>query len=318
MELSQKKIIIPGGSGFLGRCLSKWFYKRGYLVVIFSRNHHSFEYAKTVIWDGKSLGSWIKELEDASALVNLTGRWVNCRYNKKNRDDIMNSRVLSTRILGEAITKCQNPPPVWLNSSTATIYLHRYDTPNDEYNHIIAPHKDAKDLFSVDVAQSWEREFESINLQHIRKNILRTSFIFGSEPGGVYETMRKLVLLRLGGKMGNGEQYVSWLHTDDFCNIIQWLIENNKSQGIYNLCTPNPLPNKEIMGTIRKILNVSYGFSPTNWMLELGAFILRTETELIVKSRYVYPKRLLEEGYQFLFPDFEQAIRNIEKNLSIS
>ncbi len=306
------KIIIPGGSGFLGRSLAKWLHNEGYQVIILSRKSRSLDYAENVLWDGETLGDWAKELEGATAIVNLTGRWVNCRYHKRNRDQIMNSRIRSTRIISEALSQCKNPPSVWLNSSTATIYLHRYDKPNDEENGIIASHPDAKDVFSVQVAEAWEKEFEKVDPSLTRKIIMRTSFVYGVEHGGVYETIRKLVKLRFGGKMGDGKQYVSWIHSDDFCRCVQWFIENEKARGVYNICTPNPLPNKEIMRIIRKVMNVSTGFNLSHWMLEVGAFIIRTQTELIIKSRYVTPARLLAEGFSFAHPTFEEAIRDIE------
>ncbi len=306
------KIIIPGGSGFLGRSLAKWLHKQDYEVIILSRKSRSLDYAESVLWDGETLGDWVQVLEGAIAIVNLTGRWVNCRYHKRNRDEIINSRVRSTRIINEALSQCKHPPPVWLNSSTATIYLHRYDKPNDEENGIIASHPDAKDVFSVHVAETWEKEFEKVNPSLTRKILMRTSFVYGAEHGGVYETLRKLVKLRFGGKMGDGKQYVSWIHSNDFCRSVQWLIENENAKGTYNICTPNPLPNKEIMRLIRKVLKVSMGINLSYWMLELGAFLIRTQTELIIKSRYVIPARLMAEGFQFAHPYFEEAIRDIE------
>jgi len=313
--VKHEKVVIAGGSGFLGRSLSKWLIEKGYEVCVLSRGAGKSPEIRRVLWDARNLGDWVGELDGAKALVNLTGRWVNCRYTKKNRRDIMESRTLSTRILGEGLNLVNKPPEVWLNSSTATIYLHRFDKANDEEKGIIGSHRDAKDKFSVDVAESWEKEFNAVICPSTRKITMRTSFIFGPEPGGAYETFRKLVLLRLGGKMGHGRQFVSWMHSDDFCKSIEWLINNERATGVYNLCSANPLTNGEMMAGIRNVLGVGYGFSPSRWLLELGAFFLRTETELIIKSRYVYPKRLLEEGFVFDHPDFEAAIRDIERSI---
>ena len=318
--MSTQTIIIPGGSGFLGRTLAKWFSHRGFQVVILSRNSAAIEGAEVVMWDGKNLAEWTEQLEGAKAVINLAGRSVNCRYNQKNRAAMMSSRVDSTLVLGQAIAACKHPPAVWLNSSTATIYRHRYDAANTEASGLYGPHKEAKDAYSLEVAHAWEDAFEKAfqdnDLSQTRGLVLRTAMVFGNEPGGVYETMRKLVAMGLGGRMGHGRQFVSWLHSDDFCGIIEWLIDDGSKGGIYNLVAPNPLPNREMMATLRNVLGVKIGLPAPRWMLELGALFLRTETELIVKSRRVEPERLLAEGYRFLFSDFSAAITNLEKNAS--
>ena len=318
--MSTKKLIIPGGSGFLGRTMVKWFAPRGFDVVVLSRGSRQVTDAKVVGWDGKNLGPWAAELEGATAVVNMAGRSVNCRYNQKNRALMLSSRIDSTLAVGEAIAACENPPPVWMNSSTATIYKHRYDAPNDEASGLYGPEKEAKDTFSLEVANAWEdafrRAYEENDLSATRGILLRSAMIFGAEPGGVYEALRHLVKRRLGGKMGHGEQFVSWQHEDDFCRAIEFLMGRQDAEGIYNLCAPNPLANREMMAAIRDALGVQFGLPASRWMLELGAFFMRTETELIVKSRRVIPARLLEEGFRFEHELLGGALAAIEKKLA--
>tara|TARA_B100000809_G_C14867317_1_gene434193 strand:- start:20 stop:721 length:702 start_codon:yes stop_codon:yes gene_type:complete len=228
---------------------------------------------------------------------------------------MINSRVLSTRVIGDAIKNCEKPPTVWMNASTATIYKHRFDQPNDEATGLYGPHPDAKDEYSLEIANAWENAFESVELPRTRKIILRAALVLGTEEGGVYKVLRRLVEFGLGGKMGTGKQLVSWIHIDDFCAIVDHLLHNQSSKGIYNLCSPYPLSNRDMMKAFRKELSKKIGLPAYKWMLEIGAFFLRTETELIIKSRYVVPGRLLEENFKFKFPQFEQAIHNIETQL---
>jgi uncharacterized protein (TIGR01777 family) len=316
-HMSAKKLIIPGGSGFLGRTLAKWFEPQGYDVVILSRSSQEIPATRVLVWDAKTLGPWAAELEDADVVVNMAGRSVNCRCNKKNRALMLSSRIDSTLVLGRAIAACQSPPRVWMNSSTATIYRHRYDAPNDEATGIYGPEKEAKDAFSLEVANSWEEAFRQAyrenDLGRTRGILLRSAMIFGAEPGGAYEALRNLVKLRLGGKMGHGRQYVSWQHEDDFCRAIEFLMERKDAEGIYNLCAPNPLTNRDMMAVMRKQFGVRVGLPAFKWMLEIGAFFMRTETELIVKSRRVVPARLLHEGFSFEHQHLETALAEIEK-----
>ena len=315
----KKKLIIPGGSGFLGRTLVKWFGPQGYEVVILSRSEQEIPGARVVVWDAKTAGDWCAELEGAAAVINMAGRSVNCRYNTKNRALMLSSRIDSTLVLGEAIAGCEDPPGVWMNSSTATIYRHRYDAPNDEACGLYGHEKEAKDKFSLQVANSWEdafnRAYGENDLRRTRGILLRSAMIFGAEPGGVYEALRKLVRLRLGGKMGHGRQFVSWQHEDDFCRAIEFLMERKESEGIYNLCAPNPLTNREMMAAMRRQLGVRLGLPAFKWMLEIGAIFMRTETELIVKSRRVIPTRLLEEGFSFEYEHLDSALADIEQAL---
>ncbi|MDA0840013.1 MAG: TIGR01777 family oxidoreductase [Planctomycetota bacterium] len=310
--MQKKKIVIAGGSGFLGRTLIKWFGRSGRELVVLSRRPAEMEGARIAIWDGRTVGEWAKELDGAEALINLAGRSVDCRYHARNRRAVMDSRVDSTRALGEAICRCSNPPTVWLNSSTATIYKHTYGPAHDEQGEIGAD-AEAKDAFSIEVARAWEKEFSNSKTPSTRKVILRAAMVLGAEDGGVFQVLRRLTRLGLGGRMGHGRQFVSWIHAADFCRAVEWLLHNNNAEGIYNLSSPHPVTNSEMMATFRKASGVPFGLPAARWMLEIGAFFLRTETELIIKSRRVVPGRLLDEGFTFQFPHIEEAIEEIQR-----
>ena len=310
--MESPKIIIAGGSGFLGRTLAQWMAARGITPVILTRHPKAVPHGKAIAWDGRQLGPWAEELNGAMAVVNLAGRSVNCRYHRTNRDEIMDSRIRSTRILGEAIRRCQEPSPVWLNSSTATIYRHTLGPAWNETGDT-GPTPEARDTFSVKVAQLWEQAFDQAEVPDAtRKIALRTAMVMGAEPGGVYEVLRRLARTGLGGKMGRGTQYVSWLHAEDFCRAVDWLIQKNDASGTYNLSAPIPLPNAEMMAILRRVVGVPFGLPAPRFLLEIGAFFLRTETELVIKSRRVVPGRLLDEGFRFEFSHLSEAIAAIE------
>lgn len=324
--MKTKRIILAGGSGFLGAELAKHFAALGWDVVILARSPKSrTDGVREVAWDAKSLGNWARELEGATAVVNLTGRSVDCRYTAKNRREIMDSRVDSTRVVGEAIAGCANPPGVWLNSSTATVYQHTFGKPHDESSREMDSATDAKDAFSVEVAQAWERAlFEAGQPltpslspsdgegEKTRKVALRTSMVLGLGRNSVFPVLRRLTKLGLGGRQGSGKQFVSWIHVEDFCRAIEWIIAHDDLSGPINQCAPNPLPNAEMMKLFRKVCGMPIGLPATEWMLEIGAFFLRTETELIFKSRRVVPGLLLNSGFEFRFPTFREALADLE------
>jgi uncharacterized protein len=316
MKNNPRKLVIAGGSGFLGRLLVDWFSESGWQVVVLSRQAQAkSESARCVNWDGKTLGAWTGELEGCDALVNLAGQSVNCRYHAGNRQAILNSRVESTRVLGRAVEQCAHPPRVWLNSSTATIYKHSFDRPMDEPTGAIGGTAEAKDQFSVDVAQAWEQAFNESVVPATRKVALRTAMVFCTTPGTVYRILRRLASLGLGGSMAGGRQYVSWIHQDDFCRAVEWLVERDDLAGPVNLAAPRPLPNHAMMEIIRRACHVPFGLPATRWMLEVGTFLLRTESELIIKSRRVVPARLTEAGFAFCFPNLAGAVHNLEQRL---
>jgi uncharacterized protein len=307
--MSDKRVILAGGSGFLGKVLSKYLTERGHEVIVLTRRPTPSAISE-VLWDGQTLGPWAKQLNGTFAVINLAGRSVNCRYNERNRRLILDSRVDSTRVLGEAISRCTKPPTVWLNSSTATIYKHLLDRAIDERGEIEAT-PEAKDAFSVEVAQAWERTFEAAQTPATRKVALRMAMVLGTQAGTVLDVLRRLVRFGLGGRMGTGRQYVSWIHEEDFCRAIAWLISQKNFCGAVNLAAPNPVPNRQLMATLRSACGKSFGLPAAQWMLEVGAFFMRTETELIIKSRRVVPGRLLESGFDFRFSKLKDALADL-------
>jgi uncharacterized protein (TIGR01777 family) len=314
--MKTERIILAGGGGFAGRLLARTFAGEGYEVVVLSRTRKTLpNAARTTLWDGRSLGRWAEELEGARAVINLSGRSVNCRYNRKNRKLILDSRVESTRVLGEAIRQCARPPAVWLNAGTATIYKHSFERELDEMGEIGGT-RDAKDEFSVEVAQAWEAAFDGAQTPGTRHVTMRMAMIFGAEEGGVFRVLRRLARLGLGGSMGGGRQYVSWIHEADFCRTVQWLVNHDEFSGAVNLVAPNPLTNREMMRAFRATMGAPLGLPATRWMLEIGAFLLRTETELMIKSRRVVPARLLKAGFDFRYPRLEEALREIEARVA--
>lgn len=265
-------------------------------------------------WDGKNLGEWAREIDGADVVINLAGRSVNCRYTPENREAITSSRVDSTRVVGEAIARAGHPPPVWLQMSTATIYAHRYDAPNAELTGIIGgdePNVPETWRFSIEVARAWERALDEIDTPGTRKVALRASMVMSPDSDGVFDTLLGLVRKGLGGNAGDGRQFVSWIHGDDFVRALRFLIEHEELSGPVNIASPNPLPNREFMRGLREAWGIALGLPAMRWMLELGARFLKTETELILKSRRVVPERLLEAGFVFEHPTWPEATRDL-------
>jgi hypothetical protein len=247
----------------------------------------------------------------ADVVLNLTGKSVDCRYTENNRRAIIGSRVNSTRAVGEAIARCAKPPRAWLNASSATIYKHVFDRAMDEGGETGAT-PEAKDAFSIEVIREWERALDEARTPNTRKVALRITMVFGTDAG-VFPVLRRLARFGLGGKLGTGRQYVSWIHVEDFCRAIECIMEREDLDGPVNVAAPNPLTNAEMMRQVRKVCGAPFGLPATEWMLEVGAFFLRTETELILKSRRVVPGKLLASGFQFHFPELENALRNLEQ-----
>jgi uncharacterized protein (TIGR01777 family) len=303
------KIIIPGGTGQVGTVLARHFHAKGHEVVVVSRNPPSLPW-RTLAWTDP----WAAELEGADALINLAGRSVNCRYTPANRREIMASRLESTRALGEAVMAAKIPPRVWLQASTATIYAHRFDAPNDDSTGILGgsePNLPDTWRFSYDVANSWEKVATSFVRPETRQVLLRSAITLSPDRGGAFELLLKLVRFGLGGTNGSGRQYLSWIHDQDFVRAIEWLIERNDLAGPINVAAPQPLPNRDFMRALRQAWGMPFGLPSTEWMLTIGAFFLRTETELILKSRRVVPEKLLASGFQFQFPDWPRAARDL-------
>lgn len=309
------KIVIPGGSGQVGAILARAFGRAGHEVVVLSRSGGAPVPARAVRWDGRTLGDWAAEVDGAHVVINLAGRSVDCRYTEANRREIMDSRVESTRAVGQAIAAASAPPRVWLQASTATIYAHRYDAPNDERSGAIGGDEpDAPDTwrFSIDVASTWERTAsEAAVATATRLVLMRTAMVMSPDAGGVFDTLLRLVRLRLGGSAAGGEQYVSWIHHEDFARAVDWLIGHDDVSGPVNLSAPQPLPNRDFMRALREAWGTRIGLPATRWMLEAGALLMRTETELVLKSRRVAPGLMLERGFQFEHPAWPEAARDL-------
>ncbi|MBX7116435.1 MAG: TIGR01777 family oxidoreductase [Myxococcaceae bacterium] len=306
------KIVLPGGTGQIGALLTQAFLAEGHEVVVVARSRS--KWVRTVTWDGKTLGEWARELDGADAVVNLAGRTVNARQTDANLKEMMASRVDSTRVVGEAIAQAKKPPKVWLQASAATIYAHRYDAPNDEATGIIGgaePGVPAYWARSVDIAREWERAQREANTPRTRKVVLRTTLVMSPGAGGVFDVLTNLTRFGLGGALGDGEQYVSWIHDRDFAEAVKWLIAHEELAGEFNLGSPNPLPQKEFMRVLRAAYGMPIGLPATKWMAKVGARVMNTDTELILKSRRVAPARLLQSGFTFVFPHWEAAAKDL-------
>lgn len=305
--------MIPGGSGQVGTLLARAMRHDGHEVVVLSRRPQAAPW-RVVGWDAATVGDWAAELEGADMVINLAGRSVNCRYTAANRQAIRTSRIDSTRAVGEAIAAARQPPRLWLQASTATIYAHRYDAPNDEANGIIGgAEPDAPDTwrFSIDVATSWEQALDEAIVPGTRKVKLRSAVIMSPDHGGIFDVLLGLVRRGLGGRSGDGRQYVSWIHDQDFIRAVYWIIEREHLDGAINLAAPQPLANTEFMRALREAWGIRFGLPATAWMLELAAVFMRTETELVLKSRRVVPRRLLDDGFTFQFPSWPEAARDL-------
>ena len=307
------KIVIAGGSGQVGTLLGHAFQTDGHEVVVLSRRPGSAPW-RTVGWDAESLGDWTAELEGADVVINLAGYTVNSRYSAKVRKTIIDSRVNSTRVLGAAISQAKLPPRLWLQASTATIYAHTYGEPHDEKNGVIGgEEEDVPETwgFSIEVAKAWENAAAEADVPDTRKVVLRSAMIMSPDRGGIFDTLLTLVRYGLGGQAADGRQFISWVHYKDFVDAMYWLIEREDIEGVVNVAAPNPLAQKEFMRAIRKAWGMPIGLPATKWMLEIGAFFMRTETELILKSRRVVSGRLMEEGFVFRYPDWGEAAKGL-------
>lgn len=309
MTSCSRRIVIPGGSGQIGAILARHYRSRGDDVVVLARKHRQCPW-RTAIWDGCTIGAWAKEIDGADVIINLAGKNVNCRYNNANRREIIDSRVNATKIVGHAISQSQRPPRLWMNASTATIYRHAFDRPMDEATgELGGDETNAPDTwrFSIEVAKSWEDAFFSSSTPATRKIALRSAMVMSPDRGGVFDTLLGLVRRGLGGAAGSGKQFVSWIHDADFLRSLDFLVDHQEINGAVNVASPNPLPNAEFMSALRKAWGTKIGLPASKWMLETGAIFLRTETELILKSRRVIPGRLLAADFQFEFPEWPAA-----------
>ncbi|MBS1523346.1 MAG: TIGR01777 family oxidoreductase [Bacteroidetes bacterium] len=303
--MKYKKIILAGGNGYLGGVLARYYRYIAEEVIILSRKPKAAEdNIKTVLWDGKTKGEWIKELEGADMLINLCGKNVNCRYTAKNREEIIRSRVVPTALLNEVVGELSNPPALWINITSATIYRHAEDFAQDEAAGQIGYG------FSIDVCRQWEETFFSECKVSARKVAFRMGIVLGRSDS-VFPRLLNLVRFGLGGRQGNGEQYVSWVHEQDVARSTEWILDHPEMIGVINCTAPEAIKNTELMHALRKSYGMPVGLPTPAWLLNVGARIIGTETELILKSRWVAPKRLLDSGYQFLFTKADYAIDDI-------
>ncbi len=294
--MTGKKIILAGGTGFVGSYLAEQFTKAGHEVYIISRQKNTIQWHDT--------DAIVKALDNSEMLINLAGKSVNCRYTDLNKDQILKSRTETTQILGEAILQCSHPPKLWINSSTATIYRHAEDRPMTESTGEIGSG------FSVHVATEWEQTFFAFSLPNTRQVALRMAIVLG-DTGGAMTPLINLVRLGLGGTQGNGKQMFSWIHIEDLFHIITYIHTHTELTGVYNCSSPNPVDNKTLMKTLRDAMHVPIGLPSPKFLLEIGALFIQTETELLLKSRWVLPERLLEAGYTFTHTTLDQTLKDI-------
>ncbi|QDV18555.1 Epimerase family protein [Gimesia panareensis] len=302
---ASNKIIIAGGTGFLGLNLARFLTEMDYEVIILGRHQPQTKGDwRYVNWDARSLGPWVSELENASAIVNLAGRTVDCIKTPDHCDEILRSRVEATDILGKAVRQLDSPPPVWVQMSTA----HRYGDPpkcicdeDSAFGYGLAPF----------VAQEWEAAFQRAVLPDMRQVILRTSFVIGRE-GGALQRLSKLVRWGLGGTVGHGRQGMSWIHEQDMNRLFLRAITDDTMQGAYLATAPEPVSNAEFMRALRKALKMPIGLPAMSWMVRLGApLLMRTDPELALYGRYCVSRRLREENFEFEYPDLDSALQNI-------
>jgi uncharacterized protein (TIGR01777 family) len=312
------RIVLPGGSGQAGRVLARHFQERGHHVTVLTRGPYTAPW-QTVHWNGAEPGDWIETLEGADACINLTGRSVNCRYHAANRQQIYDSRIQTTRLLHRAIASLANPPRVWLNASTAAIYRHVLDREMDEATgelgggELISPRRHAPETwnFSSRVARDWEAAFFEIETPRTRKVALRSAIILSPAPGSAFATLSNLARVGLGGTQGNGRQFVSWIHEADFARAVEFLIEHEELEVAVNIAAPHPLPNRAFMEALRDAWDRPNGLPAPSLLIEIAAYFLRTESELVLKSRRVVPGRLLEAGFEFEFPQWPEAAEDL-------
>ena len=315
--MKNKKIIIAGGTGFIGQELCNYFGTENNIIILtrqlpdqktnaFGKNSinkavlQNISYVK---WDGITTGKWTATIEGSDIVINLTGKTVNCRYNEKNKKEIFDSRTNAVKALGQAIQQATVPPKLWINAASATIYPHATDTPRDEN------FTDFVDDFSVQVCRLWEKTFYEQRTPFTRKVALRMAINLGD--GGVMIPYFNLLKFGLGGRQGSGKQMYSWVHVTDTCRMIAWIAEHTELEGTFNCVSPNAVTNDTFMKTLRQQTGCVIGLPAYQWMLAIGAKLIGTETELILKSRWVLPTRISASGFTFKYPVLKDAFEEI-------
>lgn len=315
--MKNKRIILAGGTGFIGQELTKYFGKENNIVILTrhvknektNRNDYNslseedLKNVRYVKWDGKTSGEWVADLNEADLVINLAGKSVNCRYNEKNKNDIFDSRTDAVKAIGNGINQCSKPPSLWINASSATIYRHAMDKPQNEYT------GEYHDDFSVQVCKRWEKIFYDQRTPQTRKVALRMAITLG--PGGILIPYFNLLKFGLGGKQASGKQMFSWVHIADTCRMIEWIFQHKNVEGTYNCSSPNPLTNEEFMKIFRRVTGHAIGLPAYKWMLQIGAPLIGTELELVLKSRWVLPTKILATGFRFKHVFLEDALSDI-------
>ena len=305
------KVVIPGGTGQVGTALRRALRSDGHEVVVLTRRPAG---DGQVLWDGERLGPWAREIDGSDVVINLAGRSVSCRYTKRNLTEMMRSRVRSARVVGQAIAAAERPPCAWLQMSTATIYAHTHGAPNDDVTGVIGGSEEAVPgywEFSVDIARAWERELAESKVPATRKVALRAAMVMTPDSGGVFDVLSRIARLGLGGPVAGGGQYVSWIHEDDFTAAVRFIIDQDELAGPVNLASPAPVRQRDFMRELRAAWGVPVGLPATRWMAELGALAIRTDTELLLKSRRVVPALLTAAGFEFRHGTWPEAARDL-------
>ncbi|GGN80115.1 NAD-dependent epimerase [Streptomyces albiflavescens] len=305
------KVVLPGGTGQVGTILDRALTAAGHEVTVVTRRPVR---AHNIGWDGATLGSWAAAIDGCDVVINLAGRSVSCRYTAENLQAMMDSRVDSARVVGEAIAAAARPPRVWLQMSTATVYAHRFDAAHDEATGVIGGSEAGVPdywAYSVEIAENWERAQAQAPTPATRKVALRSAMVMSPDRGGVFDVLSRLARLGLGGPVAGGAQYVSWIHDADFVRAVEFLIARDDLEGPVNLASPGPLPHRDFMRALRTAWGVPVGLPATRWMAELGAFALRSDTELLLKSRRVVPGRLRAAGFTFAYPEWERSATSL-------
>lgn len=309
-----RRIALVGGSGQVGTILARHFHARGDAVTVLSRRPAVGAAWRMVAWDPEASGEWEREVCDADVVINLAGRSVNCRYTAKHRAEILSSRLSSTRAIARALSGAFAKERVWLQSSTATIYAHTYGAPHDERSGVLGgsePGVPSGWRMSTDVAKAWEAACMESDLPRVRRVLMRSAMVMSPDRGGIFDTLLTLVRRGLGGSAAGGRQFVSWIHEEDFARALEWLITHDDVCGPVNLASPTPLAYVEFMRELRRAAGIRIGLPATRLMLEIGALLMRTETELVLKSRRVVPGVLLERGFEFEYPAWAGAVREL-------
>jgi len=303
-RVSKGRVVLAGGSGFLGRALAEAFERAGYEPVVLTRRVRQMgSRVRQVVWDGRTVGAWARELEGAAAVVNLAGRSVDCRHTPVHRREIVESRVDSVEAVGRAIAACKEPPKVLVQAASLAVY-------GDAGRRVCGEDAPAGRGFPVEVCLRWEQTFNSLELPATRKVLLRIGFVLGRD-GGALPKLARLARLYLGGTVGEGHQYVSWLHVRDFCRLVLWCVENTNAEGVYNASGPCPVTNAEFMCELRCALKRPWSPRLPVWLVRLGALFLRTEPALALEGRRCIPDRLVEEHFKFLYTNLESALADL-------